>query len=53
MHLWGFERGHKAYCPMNSRNRSTRVLFGADYVPPALSSKPGVSKSEKSNNTRV
>ena len=44
-------RAHKAYCPMSSRNRSSRVLFGADNKAPASSKKPGLSKSEKSNNT--
>ena len=42
-------RAHKAYCPMSSRKRSSRVLFGADNnVAPAPSNKPGLSKSEKS-----
>ena len=42
-------RAHKAYCPMSSRNRSSRVLFGADNVAPVPSNKSGLSKSEKSN----
>lgn len=44
-------RAHKAFCPMSSRNRSSRVLFVADNLGPAPSNKPGLSKSEKSNNT--
>ena len=44
-------RGHKAYCPMSSRNRSSRVLFGADYVAPAPSNKVDLSKCEKMKNT--
>ena len=42
---------HKAYCPMNSRNRSSRVLFGADDVLPAPSSNLGHSKCGESDDT--
>ena len=43
-------RAHKACCPMNSRNRSSRVLFDADKnVAPVPSNKPGLGKSEKSH----
>ena len=44
-------RAHKAYCPMNSRNRSSRVLFGADDVLPAPSSNLGHSKCGESDDT--
>ena len=44
-------RAHKAYCPMNSRNRSIRVLFGADDVLPAPSSNLGHSKCGESDDT--
>lgn len=44
-------RPHKAYCPMRSRNRSSRVLFGADDVLPAPSNNSGHSKCGKSDDT--
>ena len=42
---------HKTYCPMNSRNRSSHVLFGADNAASALSDYPCTTGSERSDCT--
>ena len=44
-------RAYKAYCPINSRNRSSHVLFGADDVLPAPLSNLGHSKCGESDDT--